>query len=59
MKLFFILFFALFSNSSYTETVKNSDDNFINLTNEVKDNQKKGTILTVDNIPHEKNMFWN
>ena len=40
MKLLFILFLALFSNSALSQTLKNSDDNFINLTNEIKGDQK-------------------
>ncbi len=54
MKLFFILFFALFSNSSYTQTVKNSDDNFINLTNEVKGEQKTSNNIKNDKIIDKK-----
>lgn len=49
MKLFFILFIVLFSNSSYPQTVKNSDDNFINLTNEIKGDQK-----TSNNVENKK-----
>ena len=40
MKLLFILLLALFSNSAFSEIQKNSDDNFINLTNEIKGDQK-------------------
>ncbi len=40
MKLLFILFLALFSNSAFPQTLKKSDDNFINLTNEIKGDQK-------------------
>ena len=51
MKLFFILFFALFSNYSYSQTLKNSDDNFINLTNEIKGDQK-----TLNNVVKDKTL---
>ena len=40
MKLLFILFLAFFSNSTFPQTLKSSDDNFINLTNEIKGDQK-------------------
>lgn len=40
MKLLFILFLALFSNYAFTQTISNSYDNFINLTNEIKGDQK-------------------
>jgi hypothetical protein len=40
MKLLFILYLALFSNFAFSQTVKTSDDNFINLTNEIKGDQK-------------------
>ena len=49
MKLFVILFFTLFSNSAFSQIVKNPDENFINLTNEIKGNQK-----TLKNIENEK-----
>ena len=49
MKLLFILFLALFSNSAFAQTIKNSDDNFINLTNEIKGDQK-----TSNNVKNDK-----
>ncbi len=49
MKLFLILFFFLFSNSAFTQIVKDSDDNFINLTNEIKGDQK-----TSNNVKNDK-----
>ena len=49
MKLLFILFVALFSNSAFPQTLKNSDDNFINLTNEIKGDQK-----TSNNVKNDK-----
>ena len=49
MKLLFILFLALFSNSAFPQTLKNSDDNFINLTNEIKGDQK-----TSNNVKNDK-----
>ena len=40
MKLLFILFFFLFSNLALSQIIKNPDDNFINLTNDIKIDQK-------------------
>ena len=40
MKLLFVLFLILFSNLALSQIEKNSDDNFINLTNDIKDDQK-------------------
>ena len=40
MKLLFISLFILFSSSAISQIEKNSDDNFINLTNEIKDDEK-------------------
>ena len=40
MKLLFISLFILFSSSALSQIEKNSDDNFINLTNEIKDDEK-------------------
>ena len=57
MKLLFILLLALFSNSSFTQTLKNSDDNFINLTNEIKSDQK--TSNDVKNDLKFKNAYFN
>ncbi len=48
MKLLFILFLALFSNSAFPQTLKNSDDNFINLTNEIKGDQKTSNDVKND-----------
>ncbi len=48
MKLLFILFLALFSNSAFPQTLKNSDDNFINLTNEIKGDQKTSNDVKSD-----------
>ena len=53
MKLLFILVLALFSNSAFTQILNNSDDNFINLTNEIKSDQKTSNDVkndkTIDN----------
>ena len=49
MKLLFILFLALLSNSAFPQTLKNSDDNFINLTNEIK-----GGLKTSNDIKNDK-----
>ena len=54
MKLFLILFIALFSNNSYPQTVKNSDDNFINLTNEIKGEKKPSNNFENDNTIDKK-----
>ena len=40
MKLLFIIFFFLFSHLALSQVEKNSDENFINLTNDIKENQK-------------------
>ena len=48
MKLLFILFLALFSNSAFPQTLKNSEDNFINLTNEIKGDQKTSNDIKND-----------
>ena len=50
MKLLFILFLALFSNSAFAQTIKNSEDNFINLTNEIKGDQKTSNDVKNDKI---------
>ncbi len=49
MKLLFILFLALFSNSVFPQTLKNSDDNYINLTNEIKGDQR-----TLNDVKNDK-----
>ena len=54
MKLLFILFLALSSNFAFSQTVKNSDDNFINLTNEIKGDQKKSNDAKNDKIIDKK-----
>ena len=54
MKLLFILFLALFSNSAFPQTLKNSEDNFINLTNEIKGDQKTSNNLKNDKIIDKK-----
>ena len=48
MKLLIILFLALFSNTAFPQTLKNSDDNFINLTNEIKGDQKTSNDVKND-----------
>ncbi|GIR15159.1 MAG: hypothetical protein CM15mP26_2790 [Actinomycetota bacterium] len=40
MKLLFVLLLILFSNLALSQIVNNSDDNYINLTNDKKDDQK-------------------
>ena len=55
MKLLFILFLALFSNSVFSETQKNSDDNFINLTNEIKGEKKTSNDVKNDKTTDQKN----
>ena len=54
MKLLFILFLALFSNSAFPQTLKNSDDNFINLTNEIKGDQKTSNDVKNDETIDKK-----
>ena len=61
MKLLFILFLALFSNSAFPQTQKNSEDNFINLTNEIKGDQKISNDIKNDKLidkKSEKNVLW-
>ena len=52
MKLLFALLLILFSKTTLSEEVKSSDDSFINLTSEIKDNQKSSnkveTETTID-----------
>ena len=50
MKLLFILFFILFSNLALSQKVKGTEDNFINLTNDIKDDQKSLNNEENDNI---------
>ena len=47
MKLLFVLLLILFSNLALSQIVNNSDDNFINLTNDKKDDQK--SLINVEN----------
>ena len=49
MKLFSIVFLFLFSKLAFSQIAKNSDDNFINLTNEIKDEQK-----LINNVENDK-----
>ena len=51
MKLLFILIFFIFSNPAFSQIAENSDDTFINLTNEIKQDQK-----TLNNIENDKNI---
>ena len=48
MKLLFILFFFLLSNSAFTQIDKDYDDNFINLTNEIKVDKKTSNDVKND-----------
>ena len=54
MKLFSIVFLFLFSNLAFSQIAKNSDDNFINLTNEIKDDQKLINDVENDKVIHQK-----
>jgi hypothetical protein len=54
MKLLFILYLALFSNFAFSQTVKKSDDNFINLTNEIKGDQKTSNDVKNDKTTDKK-----
>ena len=54
MTLLFILFFFLFSNLSLSQTVKNSDDSFINLTNDLKNVQKSLNNIQIDKVIDKK-----
>ena len=54
MKSFFILFLFLFSNLAVSQIVKNSDDNFINLTNDIKDDQKSLNNVKNDKVVDKK-----
>ena len=47
MKLLFVLLLISFSNLALSQIVNNSDDNFINLTNDKKDDQK--SLINVEN----------
>ncbi len=50
MKLLFIIFFLLFSNIALSQIEKNSDDNFINLTNDIKNDQKSQKKAVKDEV---------
>ena len=54
MKLFFISLYILFSSSALSQIEKNSDDNFINLTNEIKDDEKLSNKLENDKETNKK-----
>ena len=54
MKLFPIVLLLLFSNLAFSQSTKNSDDNFINLTNEIKDDQKLINNVENDKVIHQK-----
>ena len=49
MKLLLVLFFVLFTNSALPQIVTDSEDNFINLTNEIKGDQKTPNNVKNDN----------
>ena len=51
MKLLSIVFLFLFSNLAFSQSLKKSDDNFINLTNEIKDDQK-----LINNVKNDKSI---
>ena len=55
MKLLFILLFISISSVALTEVVKGSDDDFINLTSDKKDNQKSPNSLENKKIINEQN----
>ena len=50
MKLLFILSFILFSNITLSQSLKDSDDKFINLTNEIETNSKSTNKVVNKNI---------
>ena len=54
MKLLYILLFILYSNVTFSQIAKNSDDNFINLTNEIEDNSKSDSKVDNKNINDKK-----
>ena len=54
MKLLFILFFFLFSNLALSQIAKNPDDNFINLTDDIKDDQKSSSNAENNKIVDKK-----
>ena len=54
MKLLFILFFFLFSNLALSQIIKNPDDNFINLTNDIKIDQKPLNNNEISKVTNKK-----
>ena len=56
MKLLLILFFTLFSNSAFPQIIKDSEDNFINLSNEIKGDQKKSNDVKNDKTIDKPNL---
>ena len=54
MKLLFISLFILFSSSALSQIENNSDDNFINLTNEIKDDEKLSNKVENDKETDKK-----
>ena len=54
MKLLFILLLISFSNLALSQIVKNSDDNFINLTNDKKDDKKSFNNFENDKVIDKK-----
>ena len=55
MKLLLVLFLFLFSNLAFSQIAKNADDNFINLTNDIKGKQKPlNNQKPVNNVETDK-----
>ena len=55
MKLLLVLFLFLFSNLAFSQIEKNADDNFINLTNDIKGKQKPlNNQKPVNNVETDK-----
>ena len=50
MKFLFILLLITYSNLASSQMIKNSEDNFINLTNENKDNVKSSNNIEIDKV---------
>ena len=50
MKFLFILLLITYSNLALSQIIKNSEDNFINLTNENKDNVKSSNNIEIDKV---------
>ena len=55
MKSLFFVFLFLFSKLAFSQTVKNSDDNFINLTRDIKDKQKPVNNVKTEKVTDQKN----